>query len=48
MRNLPTALYTLAATIWLVLGVLSFNVIYLGLAVVFFVLVFKKRKSKEE
>ncbi|MBO7185259.1 MAG: hypothetical protein J6V34_05630 [Oscillospiraceae bacterium] len=48
MTNLPAALYALAATIWLVLGVLNFNVIYWGLAVVFFVLAYKKRKPKEE
>ena len=48
MKNIPTALYALAATIWLVLGVLNFNVIYLGLAIVFFVLAAKKRKGREE
>ena len=46
MKNIPTALYALAATIWLVLGVLNFNVIYLGLAIVFFVLAAKKRKGR--
>ena len=48
MKNLPTALYAAAAAIWLVLGLLNFNVIYLGLAIVFFVLAAKKRKGREE
>ena len=47
MRNAPALLYALAAVIWLVLGIMSFNVIYMGLALVFFVLAFKKRKPKE-
>ena len=48
MKNGPSILYALAAAIWLVLGGMNFNVIYLGLAVVFFALAFKKRKSKEQ
>ena len=48
MKNGPSILYALAAAIWLILGVMNFNAIYIGLAVVFFVLAFKQRKSKEE
>ena len=47
MKNMPAYLYALAAAIWLALGVMSFNLIYLGLAIVFFVLAFKSRKSKK-
>ena len=43
-----TVLYALAAVIWLALGVMSWNVIYLGLSVVFFVMAIKKRKPKDD
>jgi hypothetical protein len=48
MKNVPALLYALAAAIWLVLGIMSVNAIYIGLAVVFFVLAFKQRKSNKE
>lgn len=50
MRNIPSVLYTLAAVIWLILGLMTYSVIYLGLALVFFVLAVSRRKrgSKEE
>ena len=48
MKNVPAMLYALAAAIWLVLGITGFNLIYLGLAVVFFVLAFKNRKSEKD
>ena len=48
MKNLPAMLYALAAAIWLVLGILNWSAVYLALAVVFFVLAFKKRKPKGE
>ena len=49
MKNVPSILYALAAAIWLILGLMTFNVIYLGLALVFFVLAIsrRKRESKE-
>lgn len=50
MKNVPSMLYTLAAVIWLTLGFMSGNVVYLCLAAVFFVLAIRQRKgrSKEE
>ena len=48
MKNLSTALYAAAAAIWLVLGLVNFNLIYLGLATVFAVVAIKNRKAKEE
>ena len=48
MRNVPAILYTLAAVIWLLLGFLSWNVVYLCLAAVFFVLAIRKRKGRSE
>ena len=48
MKNASALLYGLAAAIWLGLGVMTFSPIYLGLALVFFVLAFKNRKRKDE
>ncbi len=45
MKNVPAILYALAAVIWLALGVMGWNVIYIGLAVVFFVLAVKGMKK---
>lgn len=43
----PSPFYALAATIWLALGLATWNLAYLVLAVVFFVLAIVKRKKKE-
>lgn len=48
MKYAPSILYALAAVIWLVLGLMSFNIIYLGLAVVFFAMAISKRKRKSK
>lgn len=44
----PSVLYALAATIWLILGLAGWNLIYMMLAVVFYILAFIKRKKKDE
>lgn len=48
MNNTPAILYAGAATMWLVLGFLTWNIIYLILAAVFYVLAIKKRKKRED
>ena len=46
--NSPSPFYAAAAGIWLVLGLATWNLIYMLLAVVFFVLAFLKRKKKDD
>lgn len=43
----PSVLYAVAATVWLVLGFATWNVMYLVLAAVFYVLAIRKRKKGE-
>lgn len=42
MNNVSAILYAVAATVWLVLGFTSWNVMYLVLAAVFYVLAIRK------
>lgn len=42
MNNLPAILYAVAATLWLALGFASWNVVYLVLSAVFYVLAIRK------
>jgi hypothetical protein len=48
MRNIPAVLYALAAVIWLIIGFLSGSAVYIALAAVFFLLAYRKRKTKDE
>ncbi len=48
MKNSKPLLYAAAATIWVVLGFLSGNVVYLCLAAVFYVLALRSRKNKDD
>lgn len=44
----PALLYAVAATVWLILGFATGNIVYLILAAVFYVLAIKKRKKRED
>lgn len=48
MKNVPSFLYGLAAAIWLFLGLMTHSVVYVGLALVFFVLALSRRKKGSE
>ncbi len=44
----PALLYAVAATVWLFLAFATWNMVYLILAAVFYVLAIKKRKKRED
>lgn len=48
MNNSPSILYAVAATVWLALGFATWNILYLLLAVVFYVIAIKKWKKRKE
>lgn len=43
----PGWLYAAAATVWLVLGLATWNLIYFGLAAAFYVIAVRKRKKRD-
>lgn len=48
MNHTPALLYAAAATMWLFLAFLTWNMMYLILAAVFYVLAIKRWKKRED
>lgn len=48
MNNIPVAMYAAAAVIWVILGFLTGNIMYLLLAAVFFLLALNRKRRRDE